>query len=68
MTVGYFDEYGVLSTQVFGDIRGSIVSGRGFAAGETDVVRVLIPGMSELRSSEKGSCRLMARWQREESR
>ena len=49
MTVGYFDEYGVLSTQVFDDIRGSIVSGRGFAAGETDVVRVLIPGMSELR-------------------
>lgn len=49
MTVGYFDEYGVLLTQTFDDLRASILSGRGFAAGYTDEVRVLIPGMSELR-------------------
>ena len=49
MTVGYYDEYGVLRTQVYENIRPYIVDGNGFAAGETDVVQMLIPGISEIR-------------------
>ncbi|MBQ9719641.1 MAG: hypothetical protein IJV64_02995 [Oscillospiraceae bacterium] len=49
MTLGYYDEYGVLRTQVYENIRPYIVDGNGFAAGETDVVQMLIPGISEIR-------------------
>ena len=49
MTVGYYDEYGVLRTEVYENIRPYIVSGNGFVAGETDVVQMLIPGISEIR-------------------
>ena len=49
MTVGYYDEYGVLRTETYENIRPYIVDGNGFAAGETDVVQMLIPGISEIR-------------------
>ncbi len=49
MTVGYYDEFGVLCTEVYENIRKYIISGNGFAAGGTDVVQMLIPGLAELR-------------------
>lgn len=49
MTVGYYDEYGVLRTAVYENIRRYITSGGGFAAGDTDEVQMLIPGLSEIR-------------------
>lgn len=50
MTVNYYDEYGYAATQVFDDIRRNFLFGQqGFASGATDTVRVLIPGMKELR-------------------
>ena len=51
MTVGYYDEYGYLTTDdaVFDNIRPLIESGSGFVAGKTDTIRLLIPGCSEIR-------------------
>ncbi len=49
MTVGYYDIYGVLRTETYSDIRPFVVSGRRFEAGSVDQVRLLVPGMSELR-------------------
>lgn len=49
MTLGYYDEYGVMTTKVYDNIRRYIVSGSGFASGETDVLQLLIPGLTDLR-------------------
>ena len=49
MTVGYYDEYGLLRTKVYENIRPYIISGDGFAAGGTDVLQMLIPELSEIR-------------------
>ena len=49
MTVGYYDVYNVLRTDYYPDIRPFVRSGRGFEAGSVDVVRMLVPGMAELR-------------------
>ena len=58
MTVGYFDEYGILRTEVYQNIRSYITrqtisnyisSNNETGARETDVLQVLIPEFSELR-------------------
>ncbi|MCR4725412.1 MAG: hypothetical protein K5772_08260 [Clostridia bacterium] len=49
MKVGYYDIYGVQRTDTFEDIRPYVTSGGNFAAGSVDTVRMLVPGMMELR-------------------
>ena len=49
MVVGFYDEYGVLSTRTYEDLRDFVTDDRSFAAGATAKIRLLIPGMSELR-------------------
>ena len=49
MTVGYYDAYGAVQEQTYENIRNYISSGPGFKAGETDVIKILVPGMTELR-------------------
>ena len=49
LTVGYYDIYGVLRTEYYENIRPYVVSGRKFEAGSVDHVRMLVPGMAELR-------------------
>jgi len=52
MTVGYYDSYGVLRQDVYEDITRYVVnesSSKVLQAGNTDTVRLLVRGMSELR-------------------
>ena len=49
MTVGYYDIYGVLRTEYYANITPYVISGRKFEAGSVDHVRMLVPGMAELR-------------------
>ena len=49
MTVGYYDVYNILRTETYPNIRPYIRSGRGFEAGSVDTLRMLVPGMAELR-------------------
>ena len=49
MTVGYYDIYNILRTEYYPDIRPYVRSGRGFEAGSVDTVKMLVPGMAELR-------------------
>ncbi len=49
MTIGYYDSYGALREEYYGDIRDFIESGEGFAAGGTDTIRMLIPELAEIR-------------------
>ena len=49
MRIGYYDSYGALREDVYENIRPYISSGRGFEAGGTDVVSLMVPEMAELR-------------------
>ena len=49
MTVGYYDIYGVLRQDTYQDIRPYINSSDAFQPGATDTLRMLVPGMAELR-------------------
>ena len=49
LTVGYYDIYGAEQEAVFEDARPYINDGKGFVAGGTDTLRLLVPGLSELR-------------------
>ena len=49
MTVGYYDYYGVMRQETFRDIRQYLSSGEGFTAGSTDVVKMLVPEMADIR-------------------
>ncbi len=49
LTIGYYDHYGRLLTESYDDIRPYITEGEGFVAGGTDIVKLLVPELSELR-------------------
>ena len=49
MTVGYYDVYNILRTEYYPDIRPFVRSGRNFEAGSVDVIKMIVPGMAELR-------------------
>ncbi|MBR6376257.1 MAG: hypothetical protein IKS05_00665 [Oscillospiraceae bacterium] len=49
MVVGFYDEYGALSTRTYENIRDFVTGERCFTAGAVDKIRLLIPGMSQLR-------------------
>ena len=48
MMIGYYDQYDVLQTKTYNDIRPYVQEG-GFGAGETAVIEILIPGLREAR-------------------
>ena len=49
MTVGYLDQTSNLMTETYEDIRYYLDGARGFQAGDTDHIRLLIPDLMELR-------------------
>jgi len=50
VSIGYYDKYGAVARAYYGNIRPYISSsGKGFVAGETDEVKLLIPGFDSLR-------------------
>ncbi len=69
MNVGYYDRYGVFRVKEYPDLRRFVHSSTRFQAGSTDTVRLLIPGLADLRWVEfepyKGDAASLAVWKLE---
>ena len=69
MTLGYYDSYGILREAVYDDIRPYISSGTGFESGGTDVVKLMVPELADLRwvefDPQRGEGSSIATWKLE---